>query len=399
VVFVDVTARKKAEKERLALEARVQHAQKLESLGVLAGGIAHDFNNLLTVIGGYTSILRDASEPAELDECAAAIEQAHDKAVNLTRQLLAFGRRQILRPRVFQLGECVRGLEQMLRRLIGEHIELLVEQTDERDKVFADPGQIEQVIMNLVVNARDAMSGGGRIRIGIHRVGEGHGLLDVGSVAPAAPHVVLTVSDTGCGMDDETMARIFEPFFTTKPQERGTGLGLSTVFGIVQQSGGTIQVQSTVGHGSTFEIRFPAADDRPEQLGGEPTMHDHLRGSGTVLVTDDDASVLELVTLLLRRQGYHVLQASNAEEALHIAAENASGVDLLLTDLVMPGMSGNALAECFKEHHPDAAVVYMSGYADDTIRDLDPSVPFISKPFTAGELLGLVGDAIKSKMA
>jgi PAS domain S-box-containing protein len=375
----DITERKK-------LEDQFLQAQKLESVGRLAGGIAHDFNNLLTVINGYSEIVLSrlgAGDPnwTHVD----AVRQAGDRAAGLTQQLLAFSRKQATQPRALRLNAVVAEYERLLRRLVGEDIELLVRLDAEADAVVADPSQLHQVVMNLVVNARDAMPSGGRVLIQTSnttvRGDEGP------DVAPG-PYVVLSVSDTGIGMDDETRAQIFEPFFTTKERGKGTGLGLSTVYGVVHQSGGFIQVESRVGKGTRFAVHLPRtmADVAPVAGGPRP---ERPVGSETILIAEDQPHVLALATEALQALGYAVLAAADGAEALHLAGRHAGPIHVLLTDVVMPGLDGKAVAERLAVTRPDTKVIFTSGYTDDVIGlrgVLDAGVAYLPKPFTADTL-------------
>lgn len=345
-------------------EAQLRHAQKMEAIGRLAGSVAHDFNNMLSVIIGATDLVLDALNPVDpMRADVDAIRKAGQRASELTRQLLAFSRRQVLAPRVLDLNELVHELQKMLGRLLGADIELVLRCDRNLPPVRVDPSQMDQVIMNLAINARDAMPHGGKLTIETQAV-----VLD-GNYASAhfgtnsGQHVMLAVSDTGAGMDRETQARLFEPFFTTKEVGKGTGLGLSTVFGIVKQSGGNIWVYSELGTGSTFRIYLPAAAGVPSPP-PEVTQPTCLRGSETVLLVEDQEEVLHVTQQILRRYGYHVLPARTAGEALLICEEHPRTIELLLTDMVMPQMSGRRLAERVVKARPDVRVMFMSGYAD-----------------------------------
>lgn len=377
--------RKRVEEALSASESRLRQSQKLEAIGQLAGGVAHDFNNLLTVIGGYASILLGKLPPeSSYRSSVEEIKTASDRASGLTRQLLAFSRKQLLQPKVLDLNTVVGELDKMVRRLIGEDIDVLSITFPELGKVKADPGQIEQVILNLIVNARDAMVEGGKLTIETSNANftedyaRRHGI-------NAGKYVMLAVSDTGAGMDAETQARIFEPFFTTKGAGKGTGLGLSTVYGIVKQSGGHIWVYSEVGKGTTFKIYLPRVDEAVD-LNESSTKATVLRGNETVLLVEDEEQVRVILKEILEAQGYKVLLAFNGTEALKVAKEYKQEIHLLLTDVVMPQMSGRELAKTLLSSRPSMKILYMSGYTDDAIVRhglLDERLSFIQKPFDA----------------
>ena len=377
--------------ERRTLEQQLRQSQKMEAVGRLAGGVAHDFNNLLTVIRGYTEILLSdlpQGDPrgAELDE----IMKASDRAGALTRQLLAFSRQQVLAPKVLNLNTIVVNMHNLLRRLLGEDVDLQTVLDPEIGHVKADPSQIEQVLMNLAVNARDAMPMGGRLTIETANVdlAENWGR-DIINAKPG-PYVMIAMSDSGSGMDEATKARVFEPFFTTKEQGKGTGLGLSTAYGIVKQSDGYISVYSEVGIGSTFKVYLPRIDSRRELSVAAPEIAASSRGSETVLLVEDEEGVRKLVQGILARQGYQVLEATSGEEALDMAHEHKGKIDLLLSDVVLVGMSGRELSERMRIQMPTLKVIYMSGYTDDAIVRhgvLTESAEFLQKPFSSEHLL------------
>ena len=380
----DISEGKRAEEAEIALRRQLEQAQKMEAVGRLAGGIAHDFNNLLTVILGRTNIALGAASTedalrVELEE----IQTAAERAAALTNQLLVFSRKQILQPRVVDLSEVVEGVGKMLRRLIGEDIEVVTVLSRDLPAVRVDPGQMEQVILNLGVNARDAMPHGGRLTIETADVllDEDYASRHTG-VAPGR-YVMLAISDTGTGMDSETTARIFDPFFTTKEAGKGTGLGLSVVHGIVQQSGGSIWVYSEKGEGTTFKIYLPPAPERAaSRLAAIPELVP--RGDETILLVEDEAAVRRLAATVLRSNGYTVLEASSGDEALSLLSTTAGRIHLLLTDFVMPRMTGRELAERVSAVSPEIRVLYMSGYTDTGFEDramLGPS-DFLQKPFT-----------------
>jgi two-component system, cell cycle sensor histidine kinase and response regulator CckA len=384
--------------EQHVLEEQYRQSQKVEAIGQLAGGIAHDFNNLLTAIQGYCELLSvelgsESPHQADLGE----IRRAAERAASLTRQLLAFSRRQILEPRVIDLRNSLCGLESMLKRLIGENIAVVLRMTGEAACVKADAGQVEQVILNLALNARDAMPEGGSLFFEVMNVELGEAYARRHINAMPGRYVMLGVSDTGMGMDAATQARIFEPFFTTKPEGRGTGLGLSTVYGIVKQSGGNISVYSEPGCGSTFKIYLPHADAAADEA-TRPVAVDILTGSETILVVEDERGVRHLVRKVLGRYGYRVLMAATPREALDLARDHDGPIHLLMTDVVLPEMSGRSLANQIAVGRPDMPVVYMSGYTDDGIVHhgvLDPDTPFLQKPFTPEALARKVRSVLK----
>jgi len=376
--------------ERKQLEEQFRQAQKMEAIGRLAGGIAHDFNNLLTVINGYSSQILaeiDVSHPYRQD--LEEVVSAGNRAAMLTRQLLAFSRHQVVQPRTLNLNDIVSDMDRMLRRVLGEDIELVTVLDSSLDLILTDPGQMEQVIMNLVVNARDAMPSGGKLVIETAMVD-----LDAAysqqhrSVAPGR-YVMFAVTDSGQGMDEATMARIFEPFFTTKPVGQGTGLGLSTVYGIVQKSGGTVWVYSEPGTGTTFKIYIPRSD-KVEEPKEDQRAAKQLRGTETLLVVEDDESVAKLLRFALQNAGYRVLEARNGEEAIALVESKENAVELLLTDIVMPGISGWELSQRLAKTRPNLRYLFMSGYTDNAVVQrgmLDAGVPFLQKPFTPTSLV------------
>jgi two-component system, cell cycle sensor histidine kinase and response regulator CckA len=388
--------------ERHMLEEQSRQSQKVEAIGQLAGGIAHDFNNLLTAIQGYCELLSgelgsDSPHQRDLGE----IRRAADRAASLTRQLLAFSRRQILDVRVVDLRSALSAMEPMLRRLIGEDIDVTVKTTDEAARVKADPGQIEQVILNLAINARDAMPDGGSILLEVMNVTLDDWYVSRHVSVTSGRYVMLAVTDTGVGMDGATQARIFEPFFTTKKAERGTGLGLSTVYGIVKQSGGNLWVYSEPGRGSTFKVYLPRVEQAIDQpVTQAPAMT--LTGSETILVVEDESAVSELVRQILERYGYRVLVASTPHEAIATAERCADPIHLLMTDVVLPEMNGRALASQVVTRRPGIKVIYMSGYTDTAIVHhgvLDPDTPFLQKPFTPAALVRKVHDVLAQTRA
>jgi len=388
--------------ERRLLEDQVRQAQKMKAVGQLAGGVAHDFNNILTAIFGYLDVMRNA--PASAERVVVGIEQidkAAQRAAALTRQLLAFSRRQVSRPEILDLSEIVGEMEPMLRRLLGERIELEVAPEPRLDHVRADAGQIEQVLMNLVINARDAMPTGGRLIVQTANTVLDDEYARAHTGARAGPHVMLAVSDTGCGMKKEVADRVFEPFFSTKPRGKGTGLGLASVFGVVKQSGGHIWLYSEPGQGTTFKIYLPAVQ---EPL--SPRRHQEAAGGGggseTVLLVEDDASVRQLAGDVLQDNGYTVFTAASGREAREIAAREVGEIDLLLTDVVMPDTNGRKLADALVSEYPFIRVLYMSGYSSTVIAHhgvLKDGVELLEKPFTADRLLRRVREVLDSAPA
>jgi PAS domain S-box-containing protein len=383
--------------ERKQIEERLRRSQKLDALGQLAGGVAHDFNNLLVVINGYTELAAEALPlGAPLRADIEQIRLAGQKASVLTRQLLAFGRKQVLKPAVLALNDVVKGLEEMLRRVIGEDVRLRTELAPDLGNVLADSSQVEQILLNLVANARDAMPGGGTLLIETSNAEIDAEQVRAHAEAKPGSYVVLAVSDTGCGMAPQTMARMFEPFFSTKPSGKGTGLGLSTVYGIVRQSGGHVDVRSEVGRGSTFRIYLPRVRAEVQTAAPAPAAA-VARGAETVLVAEDDPGVRRLAERVLSPLGYRVLCAATAEEALAIGETHPEPIDLLLTDVVMPGMDGAALAERLVKRRRGLAVIYMSGHSVTLLAHhggIAPDARFIEKPFTPSELGRKVREAL-----
>jgi two-component system cell cycle sensor histidine kinase/response regulator CckA len=397
IVFIaDLSERKRAEEGRAKAEealrqsdAQLRQAQKMEAVGRLAGGVAHDFNNILSVILSYAEVLMADLKPADpIYADMEEIQSAALRAAGLTRQLLMFSRHQAVETRVLDLHDVVKDLDKMLRRLVGEDVELVLVAKRGVGRVRADPSHIEQVIVNLVVNARDAMPTGGILTLETANVvlDEAYALSHL--PAKSGPHVLLAVSDTGTGMDRETQARIFEPFFTTKEKGKGTGLGLSTVFGIVQQSGGNIWVYSEPGKGTTFKIYLPQVDAEVDPLKSQAAPAT-LRGTETVLLVEDEAQVRAVVLRILNQHGYRVLEAANAGEALLLCEKHPKPIDLLLTDVVMPKMSGPELARRLTATQPSMRVLCMSGYTDDSaVRYgvVDAGVAYVQKPITPASL-------------
>jgi signal transduction histidine kinase/CheY-like chemotaxis protein len=362
--------------ERQSLENQLIQSQKMEAVGRLAGGVAHDFNNLLTVILGYTDMLREHSGQDSIAlELADEVHLAAHRASDLTNQLLAFSRRQIALPRVVSMNDVVRQVQKMLGRIIGEDIQIDLRLAADALPILVDPSQMQQVIMNLAVNSRDAMPNGGRLTIETADAG--------------GDQALLTVSDTGCGMDEATKSHLFEPFFTTKAKGKGTGLGLSIVYGIVKQNGGEILVESEPGQGTSFKIYLPVVASVPEPIGYPHAVEENVSAAATVLLVEDDQQVRSLTRVMLTSRGYRVLEAASPSDALRLAADQGQAIDLLLTDIVMPGKNGPELARQAAVARPGIRVLFMSGYTEDGVIDrgrLTAETPFIQKPFTSAAL-------------
>jgi PAS domain S-box-containing protein len=381
-----------------ALEAQLLQAQKMEAVGQLAGGIAHDFNNLLTAVRGYAELLwQDLPDGdpgrADLDE----VLRGADRATELTHQLLAFARRQVLRPSVLDVAVAVEGIVPLLRRLLGEHITLDTYSQPDLGHVKADPSQLDQVIVNLAVNARDAMPEGGRLTIETANVELDAEYAAARAEVTPGPYVALSVSDTGVGMDPETQARAFEPFFTTKETGQGSGMGLATVYGIVKQSGGSIGLYSEPGRGTTFKVYLPRVAAAATARAQVPTMDPPPTGSETILLVEDDATVRAFARRALEAQGYTVLEAASGAEALSLAASRGGSLDLLVTDVIMPGLQGHQLAEQLRAARPDLPILYVSGFTENSVISHGvpgPEVAFLPKPYTAHDLARAVRDAM-----
>jgi nitrogen-specific signal transduction histidine kinase/CheY-like chemotaxis protein len=389
-VLVDVT-------EQKHLQSRLAQSARMEAVGQLASGVAHDFNNLLTIIKGYSSLLLEKGSASRNAHAANEILEAADRAAALTRQLLAFGRKQTLQPRILDLNTVVRGLEKMLRRVVAENVELITTTSPDVGCVNADPVQMEQVLLNLVVNARDAMPNGGKLIISTALrtfatdVGADENTLRAGS------YVSLSVRDTGIGMDSRTRARVFEPFFTTKELGKGTGLGLSTVYGIVKQSHGHITVESEPGKGTTFTIFLPQVDAEPVAVLKPAVTKAQAPATGTILLAEDEPLLRELGETILQRAGYSVVTAPDTAALAGLIRTYNDRIDLLLTDVVMPGMSGPELARLAKSRWPEVRVLYMSGYADDDLQELQGEFAFLQKPFTPSELTAKIAEVLRGE--
>ena len=383
--------------ERRKLEEQLMQAQRMEAIGTLSGGVSHDFNNILTVILGHTEVLQQMLQPSSAErEHLQSIEEASRRASALTRQLLAFSRKQVLQPKVFNLNSLIVDLDKMLRRLISEDIELETVTDPKLGATRADPGQVEQVVMNLVVNARDAMKNGGRITIETANVTLDEEYVRSHSGARSGPHVMLAVSDTGEGISPENLPLIFEPFFTTKEVGKGTGLGLSTVYGIVKQSGGTVWVYSQPGRGTTFKIYLPRVDE-PESVVAEKVQPRITAGTETVLLVEDEPALRDLIKYALTGNGFTVLDVPSPADAIALSREHSGSLHLLLTDVIMPGMDGPALAKQVQKERPDIKVLYMSGYATNFIMhdgEVEPGTNFLEKPFHPRTLLTKVREVL-----
>ncbi|MDO8833983.1 MAG: ATP-binding protein, partial [Vicinamibacterales bacterium] len=397
-ILQDVTERRHAEQERELLREQLAQARKMESVGRLAGGVAHDFNNMLGVILGHTEMALDQLDPSQpLFADLQEIRKAAERSVDLTRQLLAFARKQTIAPRVLDLNETVEGMLKMIRRLIGEDIELTWLPGPSLGAVKMDPSQLDQILANLCVNARDAIGGVGRISIETAAANLDDAYCAEHLGFEAGEYALLAVSDTGRGMDAHTVEHLFEPFFTTKDVGKGTGLGLATVYGIVKQNNGCINVYSEPGRGTTFRIYLPRHAARDEGPETDRAPERALRGRETILLVEDEAAILKMTTLMLERQGYAVLAASSPGESLRLAEAHAGRIDLLITDVVMPEMNGRDLARNLLALYPNLKRLFMSGYTADVIAHhgvLDPGVHFIQKPFSTKDLAAKTRDVL-----
>jgi two-component system cell cycle sensor histidine kinase/response regulator CckA len=398
-VFVrDITERKRMETALAKSDERLRQAQKMEAIGQLAGGVAHDFNNLLTGILGFSDLVLSSLAPNDPSrESIDEIRKAGEQAAALTQQLLAFGRKTISTQVIFNLNTTVSQTQQLLRRLIGEHIEIVTGLDAALGSVKGDPGQIEQVIVNLALNARDAMAKGGTLTITTGNVTFGPEHAELPPGVAAGDYILLTMTDTGCGMDQATKLRLFEPFFTTKEIGKGTGLGLATVYGIVNQAGGHIEVESELGKGTTFTISLPRVNEKNLAEMSAPGLRKSPMGQETVLLVEDDDSVRNLAATSLERCGYRVLVSRNGQDALGIAREHEGPIHLLVSDVVMPGMGGRAVAEGMKTLRPDMKILYVSGYpTDEVVRQgiLEATTPFLQKPFKPVQLARKVREVL-----
>lgn len=387
---LDITKRKRAEEEKDRLHSQLQQAMKMEAVGRLAGGVAHDFNNLLTAISGNVQLaLLDLPPGHPIEESLKDIAKAAQSAASLTGQLLAFSRKQLIEPKVLNLNNLIISLEKMLRRVIGEDIELETITGQCLNTVRIDPGQFEQILVNLAINARDAMPQGGRLIIETTNKDIDKEYCSIHPDAQPGEYVMLAVSDNGSGMDEKTKSHLFEPFFTTKPKGQGTGLGLATSYGAIKQAGGFVEVYSEEGKGTSFKIYFPAVIDEPEySITNTPPM-EMICGTETIFIVEDEKNVREMAIRILSRLGYKILQAPNGREALNLAESYKDNIDLLLTDVIMPGMNGRELAQRMLPVHPEMKVLYTSGYTENAIAHhgiIDAGLNFIGKPYTPQSL-------------
>jgi two-component system cell cycle sensor histidine kinase/response regulator CckA len=396
-VVADLTERKRAEKALGEMERQLRQAQKMEAIALLAGGVAHDFNNILSVILSYAGMLLNETQPGDpMRESLEEIRQAGQRAAVLTRQLLLFSRHKVVEPTVLDLNQILTGLDKMIRRIVGEDVELVLAAEAQVGRVIGDPGQIEQVVMNLVVNSRDAMPTGGKLTLETANVTLDQTFSDHHLGVKPGSYVMLAVTDSGIGMSKETQARIFEPFFTTKETGKGTGIGLSMVFGIVKQCGGSVWVYSEPGIGTTFKIYFPRSAREPDEV-RKFTPPSVLTGTETILLVEDEEQVRGAARSILARNGYNVVEVMHSAEALEVCGNSANLIDIVLTDVVMPQMSGPELVRRLVELRPEIKVLCMSGYTDETIERhgmLDSKMAFLEKPFTPEALLSKVREVL-----
>ncbi len=389
-------------RQRQRLEQHVHQLQKFEAIGRLAGGVAHDFNNLLGVILGQSEILLDRPHDEGMTRGLAMIRESARRGASLTRQLLAFGRRQVLKPKVLNINVILADVQKLLQRVIGEDVELDFQMDAKTDNVEADPAQLEQVIVNLATNARDAMPRGGKLTIATTNVYLDEAYAGRRMVVKPGRYVQVTVTDTGCGIDEQTQARVFEPFFTTKEQGKGTGLGLATVYGIVKQSGGYIWVYSEPGRGTSFKIYLPGVEAAADTAQDIDQSEEIPRGSETILIVEDDSSLREVAYEFLQSSGYVVMSAGSPEDALHMAERHDGPIDFLLTDVIMPKMNGLELATKLRKARPEMKVLYVSGYPDTVMRDgvhgaLEKGLAFLEKPYTRRALVRKIRDVLDSQ--
>jgi PAS domain S-box-containing protein len=401
-MVADLTEQRRIEENLHRSAEKLRQVQKMEAIGRLAGGIAHDFNNLLTVIRGYSELARSRNMSEDIvDKALAEITKASDNAAALIHQLLAFSRQQVLHPVTLNLNRTINDISTMLGRLIGENIEFHTSLTANLDNVRADPGQMTQVLVNLVVNARQAMPDGGQLTIATQNVRLSEPYIMQKIAMPPGPYVLLSVTDTGCGMDAMTQERIFEPFFTTKAKGEGTGLGLATTYGIVKQSGGYIWVYSEPGHGTTFKIYLPGSNTQEDANAVTKHIPEPFNGSETILLVEDEASLRTLAEVVLTSYGYQVLPACNGQDALEQLSRHTGPLDLVLTDVIMPGMNVRELTEHCSELRPEAKFLYISGYPDESIARhgvLNPNCAFLQKPFTAQALAAKVHTVLHTSL-
>jgi PAS domain S-box-containing protein len=395
----DITEHKAAEMDREKMQMQLTQSQKVEAIGRLAGGVAHDFNNMLCIILGYgENLMQKLPSESVLYKDAREIVEAGRRSAELTRQLLVFSRKQILKQVVLNINQLIMNLDKMLRRLIGEDIDLRLQLSEQIHHVLADPGQIEQVVMNLALNARDAMPQGGKLTIETGIVTLDEAEVDFYDAAQAGPYMVLTISDTGIGMDPETQSHIFEPFFTTKEQGKGTGLGLSTVYGIVKQSGGNIRVESKMGQGTRFKVYLPALAGQSEALSCADQPQLELGNGEHILVVEDEAALRNLTERILTGLGYRVSLAANGQEAIDFLHNEDVWPDLIISDVIMPGMDGPRMAEQLKQEKTDVKVLFMSGYTDNNVLNqkiLAVGIPYLQKPFNTVALAEIVAQTLR----